>query len=59
MATPKELSAVAKATARREAGDREWREAILAAHAAGLSYRAIAAHAGVSYARVAQIVTGR
>jgi DNA-directed RNA polymerase specialized sigma24 family protein len=59
MATPKELSAVAKAAARREAGDREWREAILAAHAAGLSYRAIAEYAGVSYARVAQIVTGR
>jgi transposase len=59
VATPKELAAVAKATAKREAGDREWREAILAAHAAGLSYRAIAAHAGVSFARVAQIVTGR
>ncbi len=59
MPTPRELSAVAKATAKREAGDREWRDAILAAHAAGLSYRAIAEHAGVSFARVAQIVTGR
>lgn len=59
MATPKELAVVAKATAKREAGDREWRDAILAAHAAGLSYRAIAEHAGVSFARVAQIVTGR
>ncbi len=59
MATPKELAVVAKATAKREAGDSEWRDAILAAHAAGLSYRAIAEHAGVSFARVAQIVTGR
>jgi hypothetical protein len=59
MPTPKHLTAVRRATARREAGDREWRDAILAAHAAGASYRTIAAHAGVSFARVAQIVTGR
>lgn len=59
MLTDKHLTAVAKATAKRDAGEREWREAILAAHAAGASYRTIAEHAGVSYARVAQIVTGR
>lgn len=59
MTTPKHLAAVAKATDKRERGDREWRDAILAAHAAGASYRAIAEHAGVSFARVAQIVTGR
>lgn len=59
MATASHLTAVAKATAKREASEREWREAILKAHAAGASYRAIAAHAGVSFARIAQIVTGR
>ena len=33
-----------------------WRDCILTAHAAGLSYRAIAGAAGVSHQRVAQIV---
>jgi hypothetical protein len=59
VATHKHLTAVAKATAKREASDQAWRDAILAAHAAGASYRAIAEYAGVSFARIAQIVTGR
>lgn len=59
MPTTKHLTKVSKATAKREGSDKEWRDAILAAHAAGASYRAIAEHAGVSFARVAQIVTGR
>lgn len=35
-----------------------WRAAILAAHQAGMSYRQIALHAGVSHSRVQQIVNG-
>lgn len=33
-----------------------WRAAIFAAHEAGMSYRQIALHAGVSHSRVQQIV---
>lgn len=50
------LSTVEKASRLRDESERGWRDAILAAHAAGLSYRAIAGAAGVSHQRVAQIV---
>ena len=50
------LAMVRSAAHERERSDREWREAIVAAHALGLSYRAIAGAAGVSHQRVAQIV---
>jgi len=51
-----DLEAVAAATAKRQQSEREWRQAILAAHAAGTSYRQIAQVAGVSYSRIAQVV---
>lgn len=50
------LTVVSTKAALREVAEREWREAIVAANAAGLSYRAIAGAAGVSHQRVAQIV---
>jgi len=49
------LSAVRRATARRQRSELEWRDAIRDAHAAGLSIRKIGEAAGVSHVRVLQL----
>jgi hypothetical protein len=46
-------------TRKRAASDKEWRDGIRAAHAEGMSLRAIAAEVGVAHTRVLQIVRGQ
>lgn len=53
----RELEAVEKARAGRDAAEGEFVAAVLAAHEAGASYRVIARHAGLSHQRIAQVVT--
>lgn len=50
---------IKKAIKNRERSDAEWVAALRAAHADGLSLRAIAALAGVSHVRVLQLVRGQ
>lgn len=56
MTREKHAQALRRAAIRRKESDATWREAILAAHRDGMSYREIAVHAGVSHSRVQQIV---
>lgn len=53
---PDQLAAVADARLRRLDADSDFIEAIVAAHAAGHTYREIAGAADLSFQRVAQIV---
>jgi transposase len=50
------IRALQRAARLRRDSDRAWREAIVSAHRAGMSYREIAKHAGISHSRVQQIV---
>jgi len=50
------IAALQRTAAERNASDAAWKRAIVAAHEAGMSYREIAAHAGVSHSRVQQLV---
>jgi transposase-like protein len=52
------LTKLRRVTGRRDRAASDWRQAILDAHAAGCSLRAIAAAAGVSHVRVIQILRG-
>jgi hypothetical protein len=51
-----DLKPVAQARVVRETAEQAWRDAIIAAHAAGLSTRTVAEVAGVSHTRIAEIV---
>jgi len=56
MAYETHIAALQRAARERAASDRAWREAIVAASRAGMSYREIARHAGISHSRVQQLV---
>ena len=53
-----EVARVKRATSNRERSEREWRESIIAARAAGVPLRTIAEAAGISHVRVLQITRG-
>lgn len=52
------IAALRKTAEQRAKAYDAWRQAILEASRAGMSYRQIAVHAGVSHSRVQQIVNG-
>jgi hypothetical protein len=56
---PDTLSAVAEAATARETATDAWQAAIVAAHVAAHSTRAIARVAGVSHTRIAEIIRER
>lgn len=59
MVTLRQRQKVALAAAKAASASRERDEAIREAHRAGMSLRAIAAEAGLSFQRVHQIIHGR
>lgn len=56
MADKQALASVRRATANRRTSERNWRQAIIAAHAYGCSLREIASAAGVVHSRVLAIL---
>lgn len=56
MSSQDPLERVRIAASRKESADREYRSALVSAHAAGSSYAAIAAAAGTSRQRVRQLL---
>ena len=59
MTEEQHAQALREAALRRRESESAWRAAILTAHRDGMSYRAIAVHAGVSHSRVQQIVNAQ
>ena len=52
------LTRVRRVTARRSRSQKDWHDAIRAAHASGASLRAIGDAAGISHVRVLKILRG-